>query len=102
MCEFNEKLNFHLHKTQNFCLFFQYAKFGVAALDILITSLMQSPFLDVLVPSLFYVLENALYWIQTEMSKDPSLSDAEVKLLKVSILAEYFRYLVLLMVKNIK
>lgn len=59
--------------------------FSSDCLDILITSLDQSPLNSQHVPVLFFLAETMLYWLRTEAVQQVYLRTGEVKLLKVFI-----------------
>merc|ERR1719454_2867181 len=52
-------------------------------LNILCTSLNHAPLLEENVPTLFFLAESSLYWLQTDVAKQQYLRAAEIKLLKM-------------------
>lgn len=52
-------------------------------LDVLITSLDQSPLEKYHIPALFFLAETMLYWLRTDAVHQPYLRTGEIKLLKV-------------------
>ena len=68
----------------NFYLqFFFFVNFS-ECLDVLITSLDQSPLQRYHIPALFFLAETMLYWLRTDAVHQPYLRTGEIKLLKVS------------------
>lgn len=56
-------------------------------LDVLITSLDQSPLEKFHIPALFFLAETMLYWLRTDAVHQPYLRTGEIKLLKMGQLA---------------
>lgn len=57
--------------------------FFLECLDVLITSLDQSPLEKYHIPALFFLAETMLYWLRTDAVHQPYLRTGEIKLLKV-------------------
>lgn len=55
-------------------------------LDVLVTSLDQSPLHRNHIPALFFLAETCLYWLRTDAVNQPYLRTAELKLLKMGYL----------------
>ena len=65
-------------------IFFMSSALVSDCLDVLITSLDQSPLEKYHIPALFFLAETMLYWLRTDAVHQPYLRTGEIKLLEVS------------------